>query len=116
MSTTCVAGPLAFGSGAACALRPRDAIVRFMWTHGQVAELTRETKDGTVRWHRSGEGRLRAERKGESLTLERADDGRHTLTTVHDGEPSFRVLAESTNPPLDAVLTELWDAAKASTI
>jgi hypothetical protein len=87
-----------------------------MWTHEQVAQLAAETTDGSVRWHRSGEGRLRAEHRGESLTLQRADDGRHTLTTVRDGEPSFTVLAESMTPQLDAALTELWDAAKASTI
>ena len=68
-----------------------------------------------MRWHRSGEGRLRAEHQGKSLTLQCADDGRHTLTTVHNGEPGDTVLAESMNPPLDAALTELWNAATAST-
>ncbi len=73
-----------------------------MWTPEQVAQLTRATTDGSVRWHRSGEGRLRA------------DDGHHTLTTVHNGEPGDTVLAESMNPPLDAALTGLWEAATAS--
>jgi hypothetical protein len=85
-----------------------------MWTPEQVAQLTRATTDGSVRWHRSGEGRLHAEHQGKSLTLQRADDGRHTLTTVHNGEPGDTVLAESMNPPLDAALTGLWEAATAS--
>ena len=86
-----------------------------MWTPEQVVQLTRATTGGSVRWHRSGGGRLRAELHGESLTLQRADDGRHTLTTVHNGEPGDTVLAQSTSPQLDAALTELWDAATAST-
>jgi hypothetical protein len=91
-----------------------------MWTDDEVAELIQETRQGSLRWRRSGDGAMRADRGDGGLTLRRAEDGGVTLTKVDVDdiavEDAMQVtVVASSMPPPTAAFAALWEAAQDST-
>ena len=75
-----------------------------MWNVAQLVELTEETEAGSVPWSRALHGDPPVDREGETLKLQRAEDGRHTLTILLGaGRVDY--------PEMSTALAALWDAA-----